>query len=139
MWPAVKQVNGKSSTGECIKACVIGPIIRSQGSSVVHALSSGVIFHDGEIGSVALVYWCRRTSVNKSMRKSSVVTVTVLEGVHRVALITASIHSILIVAFSSALYKHRQPHFLVLWLHGVVPVCVSDDVCLKNMLKRVAL
>lgn len=37
----------------------------------------------GEIGSVALVYWCRRASVNKSMRKSRVVTVAVLEGVHR--------------------------------------------------------
>lgn len=47
LWQTVKQVNGNSSTGECIKASIIGPIIRSQGGCVVHASSSGVIFHDG--------------------------------------------------------------------------------------------
>lgn len=47
VWKTVKHVNGNSSTGECIKACIIGPVIRSQGGCVVHASSSGVIFHDG--------------------------------------------------------------------------------------------
>lgn len=86
-----------------------------------------------EIGSAALVYWCRRASVNKSMRKSCVVTVAVLKGVHGVLTCTNNRFNTL----DSAPYK--QPRPTSFFCGVVVLVCVSDDVCLKNMFQSVVL
>ena len=47
LWKTVRRVNGNNSRGGGIEAGITGPIIRWWGSCVVHASSSGLIFHDG--------------------------------------------------------------------------------------------
>ena len=122
VWKTVQQVNGNRSAGECIKACIIGTIIRSQGGCVVRASSSGVIFHDGWgdwLGGGGLLVQ-EGLSQQEHEEEAHGYSSCALEGIQVRALSCTNNTA------DSALL----PCFVVVWVF--LTFCVSDDVCLKK-------